>query len=258
MKHLLCCVVIVFASIFYLNPPVASAGVILDPAAPSQAYVPQIPPVEFLDRIKTEVAKGTKDLQQHLDNIDKVTYYKDWEAKDATTGKTKHISDLNDKQLRGFFIYQAEMFHIDLSEITANWKEGVSGLRTLVPAEKKPDDKKPKDAPKANDKKIKDDSKKDEPKKVEPKKAEAKPRDPVQALKETIETVDKAIKDVTEIHKRLAVKREAMIEDMIALYKDKDKTLAKELTEYLEKVKAENDEQGLVDRKLPKQEKGKK
>ena len=189
------------------------------------------PPVELLKKIQTEVTNGVKSAQERLNNVDKASYYEKWEAKDSTTGKIKTIKDLDDKQLRGFFILQAEKLHQELVEMTDGWAHGLILLRQA-------------EVPKPADPTVNKTPAKKAEKSAEQKKYE----EHVAVLKETVRVVEKACDDLHVVHKKLAQKREDMVSDLIYLYKDKDKDLVKELEDYLKSVKSENDKLGLIDR----------
>ena len=222
-------ITILLASIFCLNTTLPAA--VAPDVTPNSIVIEddvQAPTVVVLKHIQDEVTKGAKSFQERFDNVDNASYYKNWEAKDAVTDKTKTIKDLNDQQLRGFFIYQAEVLHQDLLDTRNGWRNGLEMLKIAkVPASEK------KSAQVAH----------------------------AAALKDTIELVEKALDKILLIHKKLAVKREAMISDMIYFYKDKDKDLVKELEKYLEDVKAEDNKLGLADIQkddVPEQKKDKK
>jgi len=200
MKHL----ILLFA---LLVPSIAIC------AEPVQPPVVQslIPPVDVITApFKNELIT----LRKAIKHLDDEAYYANWEAVDTVTKKVIKVTDLDDKQKRGFFLYRGEMLHSKISDTAKQWKIVVDELRSLT-------------FPAAD---------------------EAEQEATQKALDETIEKITKLRIELRTIHIKLAKKREAVITKFMADYKDKDKHLVNELKAYLDSVKKVHDKDGLVDR----------
>ena len=163
---------------------------------------------------KAEVATIEKDVN-HLDDV---KYYNHWSAYDAVTNKSLKITDLTDKQKRGFFLHQGELLHTALKETIKEFKNASQSMRC---PDKLPEFKSP-----HTSEDVKSQLRKD--------------------YKAAADKLDLLVAELQKIHRILAAKRESLVKTFMEDYKDKDKQLVKELESYLAKMQKMHRSEGLT------------
>jgi len=180
---------------------------------PSKAPALVIPDL-FAVQLAVEVAQSELvAFEKRLKHLDDIDYYKRWEAYDTVKQKPIAIKDLDDKQIRGFFLYQAEKLHNNMLFSMDMWRQCSEKFKKA---------------------KFKDDDPHKEKREEAYKKASA--------------SFVSLTTEARKLHMKLAKKREQMTASMMEAYAEKDKQLAEELRGYLKDVQKEHDTLRLIDR----------
>ena len=198
-------------------------ALILTPLATPAAEPPTKPPTVIqmpvitcpADVIIISLKAEVSALQKAVKHLDDEKFYSNWRTYDLDAQRVLRISDLTDKQKRGFFLHQGEVLHNRLKTTAKDFQAAIEKMTD-------PDATKSINVPnEAKEQIVKDYIK-----------ASKKIKELLSALQKT--------------HRDLAAKRELLVEKFIEDYKDKDKQLVGELKQYLEKIEKTHRHSGLI------------